>query len=450
MLGVGKIQKVIRSDFVESVLVKNIKNIGLKYNLLIASLIRFGGAFAALALIFLISKNLPKSDAGIFFISSATATLISLICKLGSDELGLKHASLYMQTRDKMNEKYLLSIFNFAFLSLLITSGIVYLLIMHSTFLSSIKSTYLWPITVQIIAIGMNIHLGEILKGLGRPNIGLFLVTLLPNLVFAALFLILQIESIHIIILLHSGVYLTCALISYYYACKTLEISLLSFNNYQISRTFFEGIPILISTLFYRGIFSFIPMSIFGLYNLTVQAADFTVISRIAISVTFFQNAVNSVYSRKFARRSIKLSKKALESDAVEASKISFFSGAVIAFTLLILSENILYFFNTFTIINLFCLKIMIIAQMLVICCGPVTMLMNYTGMQKTSRNYSILVLAAFLLIVFINGDVDILLICATAALSFVVLSVLLCLHIRLMEGISSSFIMSFIRTMRS
>lgn len=138
----------------------------MKLGALIAFLVKGLGAFSAMVMHVLVARILLPEQAGQFYVAFTTITLISVICRLGLDEVVLKNVSIFFHAQ---NNNGINRVYKTSFIAVLISSlcGVA-LLLLVSLLLTSINNQYgavIWHIAPALVFFSLFTLHAQLLQG---------------------------------------------------------------------------------------------------------------------------------------------------------------------------------------------------------------------------------------------------------------------------------------------
>ncbi len=373
----------------------------------IAFTLRGLGAVLSFALNAVIARELGAESAGLYFLALSVVMILSVIARLGLDRSLLRFIAV-AATDDAWGR--VRKIFRVALSTSLIVASIFSVLLIifaqqiaEQLFKKPEMELPLAWIAFVIVSFSALTLIGESLKGLKRIADAMLVMS-----VFAPLISLLIIwwgglgtDAIGIIKAYIAGT-ICASLLGWGLWMKALRPRLTNGDaTISIGEIAESAKPLFVMSVLQRAVLPWVPMFLLGIWGTNSEAGIFGICLRIAILVSFFLMAMNTVAAPMFAALHRKNNKAALILLARRVALITTVLTAPCFLVLMLAPEWVLSLFGAEFKDGASALRILAIGQLFSAFSGSVGFLLIMTGHEKDARNSVIIATIAMLFIAF-------------------------------------------------
>lgn len=359
----------------------------------LAFFIRILGASSGILMNLFIANNLSVEQSGLFFLSFAIFSAVSMLCTIGLTDAFVRFIGGYHSDN---NWAVIKGVFQTGLKKVACVSILVSLclyLLAELLSISVFSKPNLSPI-LQMLAIGIPFFalyqlISFAFQGLHKPlpsvlfqNILNPILVVLVLLLFTSLGIVYTGEIVATIFIFSAFITLCCAFIFWHYQ----SISNVDADYSQTKALFKSANPLWFMMLMNMAVL-YSGQIITGIYVTSEQVAFFSVAQRVAMLTSFVLITVNLVAAPRFAASTKQNKPEELRATSLLCSRVMVIVSIPILIFMLSFPEFLLGFFGEEYKSAALILQILVVGQFINVITGSVGFLLNMTGHERDMRN---------------------------------------------------------------
>jgi|UPI0003644DEF O-antigen/teichoic acid export membrane protein len=289
---------------------------------------------ASLALLFsvIIARYLGVDATGVFFLSLAIVTSVSVLVRLGMDNVVLRFVTIAwsegnIRLINGISLLVLKAVFAFASLVALILFVFSDVIAQDVFHMPTLESSFKWMV-LSILPIALFNIIAEGMKGISKIELALVIQGLmLPSLAMVAMFPLMEVYGYLVgasIAYLLAGLFVCFLAFFYWFRYVDVQAGSVKFSK----KTLWDSSrPLFTVTLIGQVFIPYFPIFILGVYATEGDVGLFGAAMRLVIIISFFLVAANNIIAPKFAALYARGDIKEIESLARQTSKLYLLFG---------------------------------------------------------------------------------------------------------------------------
>lgn len=378
-------------------LLEKLKNSELFITSLFSIALKVLSALSGFLLTFFVAKLLHINEAGQFFTSFSLIILLSALCRVGLDNIVLRHTGESHTAHESNYRATVTTAIGITLLASVTVLTILLLIIQNSNYLffeGVVNSKTVIILGTSVILFGVNTILGMAFQGKKWLSHSVFMITLGTNLLFVFSIYLITPTNVEHTLFLYMIALALCTIYGITIWQYRFGFSLQNIDFERIKRAALPlSVIVIIGQMFHWG-----PQIVIGLYGSAAEVAQYTATYRTAFLISFVLNAVNIVVAPRFAARYRDNDLAGLEIIAKQAVKLTIVMVLPIYLLVMLAPNMFMAIFGDAYQGQSFSLRILATAQVFNVFSGSVAFLLTMTGNERDLRN-SMLVTGTFFVI---------------------------------------------------
>jgi O-antigen/teichoic acid export membrane protein len=356
-------------------------------NLLYVFILKLTGAGSKLIFTYLISSYFSPSGVGVFFIALTLVTIMSVISRLGFENVVLRFSAIYYSENrwGAINSLYKRCLLTVAIFSITLSSILFGLseeisrhLFDNEELIPILKGMSFSVVLLSILAIQ-----AAAFKGVGRVVESQIYEVVGINLLLTAIILILNTKlGVNGIAVSYFVSAATLVIIAFMRWPGSIIFTPKKTDLYPYKKMFYIGLPLLFSNSL-SLIISWADILMLGGMSSSSEVGVYGVASRLVLLVSFGLAAMNSVLSAKFSVLFAQGNFAEVERVAKKYSRIVTLCALPLLLIFMVFPENIMRLFGNEFTVGMYALSVLCIGQFFNVATGSVSMAMVMNGDQN-------------------------------------------------------------------
>lgn len=363
----------------------------------LAIFLRFIGIFLTFLVSIIVARNYGAEVSGTFFYSLTLANSISVVSRLGLENIGMKFSSMgwSQKSAKKLSTMYLLYFIFIGFIIYFVTSKFYYLA--DNNFVDfSITERNLYYIIITSIAISVISYCVETTKGFGFPILALVIAHIITPLSFCIIIYLNMGFFNENLMYPYSLISIITALLAVLFLFNSITKTIKN-NNSAMQFKFKSMIDFWFNSVIQRALIPTLPFVLLGLNASSIDVGLYAIAIRISGSVGLILYSINSVAIKSYGD-SLRLSNIHKLGSLIQTNTaFSFLLTFPIFFIIFTFAEPLLAVFGDEFIKAKSILYILAVGQFVNMLSGPIGTVLIIADGEKILRNGAILSLIILL-----------------------------------------------------